>query len=165
MLFVAPAAQKMNSGTHSKTHFLPRRHREAGDPLRPYSILLCNTTIHCCPPSARLFSLWREAERGDGTNKEQHNTRRVTEEEEEKTTWVGREGGLQIGSGLLIREGRGKKGDGVRKSRNTAMTEGDLRDQHGCTRGTFMYPHLYSVQERHASSPRGVHLHVFCCHR
>lgn len=39
-------------------------------------------------------------------------TLRVTEEgEQEKTTWVRREGGgLQIGLGLLIREGRGKKG-------------------------------------------------------
>lgn len=72
-----------------------------------------------------------------------------------------RRGGLQIGSGLLIREGRGKKGDGMQKNRSTAMTEGGLRDQHACTRGTFTYPHLYSVQERHASSPQGV-LHVFC---
>lgn len=66
------------------------------------------------------------------------------------------EGGLQIGLGLLIREGRGKKGGGVRKSRSTAMTD---------TRGTFTCPHLYSVQERHAISPQGVLLHVFCCRR
>lgn len=37
--------------------------------------------------------------------------------------------GLQIGLGLLIREGRGKKGDGVRKSRNTAMTEGERSER------------------------------------
>lgn len=63
------------------------------------------------------------------TNKEQHNARRVTEEGE-KTTWVGREeGGLQNGLGLLIRGGRGKKGEGLRKSRSPAMTDGDLRDR------------------------------------